>query len=315
LGFSGKVLVTGGAGFIGSHVVDGLVAAGFDVRVVDDLSTGSLDNIRGHSLSGTVDFVEGDLRDSEVTGKCVNGVDAVVHLAAVTSVPFSVANPDVTFEKNVGATRGLLAACVEQHVSRFVFISSCAVYGVPCYLPVDEKHPTRPVSPYAVSKLMGEQSCESVQKESKLRTVVLRLFNVYGPRQRAGGEGGVVAEWVSRARKGLPLIVFGDGSQTRDFVHVLDVADAVLTVLKDESVDGEVFNVGFGRATSLNELAKIVLHFAGRDLGIVYQEQREGDVPASFADISKAGDAFGFKPRVPLEEGLKPLLCGPESFE
>lgn len=307
--------MTGGAGFIGSHVVDGLVAAGFDVRVVDDLSTGSLDNIRGHLLSGTVDFVEGDLRDSEVTGKCVHGVDAVVHLAAVTSVPFSVANPDVTFEKNVGATRGLLAACVEQHVSRFVFVSSCAVYGVPSYLPVDEKHPTRPVSPYAVSKLMGEQSCESVQKESKLRTVVLRLFNVYGPRQRAGGEGGVVAEWVSRARKGLPLVVFGDGSQTRDFVHVLDVADAVLTVLKDESVGGEVFNVGFGRSTSLNELAKLVLHFAGRDLGIVYRGQREGDVPASFADISKAGDAFGFKPRVPLEEGLKPLLCGPESFE
>jgi UDP-glucose 4-epimerase len=143
----------------------------------------------------------------------------------------------------------------------------------------------------------------------------LRLFNVYGPRQRAGGEGGVVAEWVSRAKKGLPLIVFGDGSQTRDFVHVLDVADAVLAVLKDESVGGEVFNVGFGRSTSLNELAKLVLHFAGRDLDIVYRGQREGDVPASFADISKAGEAFGFKPRVPLEEGLKPLLCGPESFE
>ena len=306
--------MTGGAGFIGSHVVDGLVAAGFDVRVVDDLSTGSLDNIRGHLLSGTVDFVEGDLRDSEVTGKCVHGVDAVVHLAAVTSVPFSVANPDVTFEKNVGATRGLLAACVEQNVGRFVFVSSCAVYGVPCYLPVDEKHPTRPVSPYAVSKLMGEQSCESVQKESKLKTVVLRLFNVYGPRQKAGSEGGVVAEWVSRTKKGLPLIVFGDGSQTRDFVHVSDVADAILTVLKDESVGGEVFNVGFGRSTSLNELAKIVLHVARRDLGIVYQEPREGDVPASYADISKAGEAFGFKPRVPLEEGLKPLLLGPEGF-
>lgn len=308
-------MVTGGAGFIGSHVVDRLVADSFDVRIIDDLSAGSLDNVRGHLSSGTADFVEGDLRDSEVTNKCVHGVDAVVHLAAATGVPFSLANPRVTFEKNVRATKILLAACVEQNVSRFVFVSSAAVYGVPSYLPVDEKHPTSPLSPYAVSKLMGEHSCEAIQKKSRLTTVILRLFNVYGPRQRADGDGGVVAKWISRVKNSLPLIVFGDGAQTRDFVHVSDVTDAILTVLKDESVDGDVFNVGSGRSTSLNELAKVVLNFANQDLGIVYQDRREADIPASFADISKASEVFGFKPGISLEEGLKPLLCGSQDFE
>jgi UDP-glucose 4-epimerase len=310
-----RVLVTGGAGFIGSHVVDRLVATGFDVRVIDDLSTGSLDNIHGHLSSGTVDFVEGDLRNSEVTRKCVHDIDAVVHLAAATGVPFSLANPEVTFQKNVRATKSLLTACVEHDVSKFVFVSSAAVYGVPSYLPVDEKHPTRPLSPYAASKLMAEHSCESIQKKTRLKTITLRLFNVYGPRQRGDDDGCVVAKWVSYVKKNLPLIVFGDGAQTRDFVHVSDVTHAILTVLKDETVDGDVFNVGSGRSTSLNELAKVFLHLANRDLGIVYKEKRESDVPASFADISKATKTFGFEPRIPLEEGLKPLLCGSEDLE
>jgi UDP-glucose 4-epimerase len=300
------VLVTGGAGFIGSHVVERLVEEGYSVVVVDDLSTGSLDNISGLVDRGFVDFVEADVRDRDAVGKLVHGVEAVVHLAAVVSVPFSLENPDLTFDVNVKGTRAVLSSCVRRGVRRFIFVSSGSVYGVPRYLPVDEVHPTGPISPYAVSKLAGERCCQEVVR-SGLDVVVLRLFNVYGRRQAPGEYSGVITKFLDRAERGQPLVIYGDGSQTRDFVHVSDVADAILTLVRGGGVQG-VFNVGCGRAVSIGYLAETVLSLSGRDCGIVHGPPRDGDITHSVADVSRAREAFGYEPKVTLEEGLLELL-------
>jgi UDP-glucose 4-epimerase len=303
---SDRVLVTGGAGFIGSHVVDRLVEEGYSVGVVDNLSAGSLDNISGHVDRGSVDFVEADVRDRDVVARLVHEVDAVVHLAAVVSVPFSLENPNLTFDVNVKGTRAVLTACARSCVRRFIFVSSCAVYGAPLYLPIDEVHPTGPISPYAVSKLKGERCCREVCG-SGLDLVILRLFNVYGRRQAHGEYSGVIAKFLERAEKGEPLVIYGDGSQTRDFVHVSDVAEAILTLVKSSGVQG-VFNVGCGRAISIGYLAEKVLSLSGKHCRIVHESPRDGDIPHSVADISKAWKAFAYEPKVTLEEGLLELL-------
>lgn len=306
---SNQILVTGGAGFIGSHVVDRLVDAGYTVRIIDNLSTGKLAYVDDQRKSGQVSFVKGDIRELEVVRKCVHDVDAVIHLAAITNVPFSVKHPSLTYETNVAGTLNLLNSCVDREVEKFIFISSCSVYGEPDYLPVDENHPTRPVSPYAASKLAAEHYCR-IFHERWPRTIVLRLFNVYGPRQCLGDYGGVIGRFVERMRRRLPLVIYGDGSQTRDFVHVWDVAEAIVQMLEAGDVSGEIFNVGYGKPVSLNELARAVLKFADVDLDVVYEQSRLGDLKHSFADISKAEKMLSYKPKLPLEDGLQTCLTG-----
>jgi UDP-glucose 4-epimerase len=299
------VLVTGGAGFIGSHVVDTLVGKGYSVRVVDNLSSGSLSNISSHVDSGSVDFVEADVRDRDIVGKLVHDVDVVIHLAAIVSVPFSLENPDLTFDVNVEGTRAVLSSCVRGGVKRFILVSSCSVYGVPQYLPIDEAHPTGPLSPYAVSKLEGERCCQKAG--SGLETAVLRLFNVYGSRQASGEYSGVITKFLERAERGQPLVVYGDGSRIRDFVHVSDVTDAILALVRDGGVQG-VFNVGCGRAVSIGYLAKTVLSLSCSSCGVVYEPPRDSEITQSVADISRARESFGYEPKVTLEEGLLELL-------
>jgi len=303
-----RVLVTGGAGFIGSHLVDKLANSGYSLVVIDNLSRGKMNNVEGRLRDPNVRFIKGDIRDVELIRNCVRDIDAVVHLAAVISVPFSFENPSLTFDINVNGTFNLLDACARAGVRRFVFVSSCAVYGDPCYLPVDERHPTSPLSPYATSKLEGEKGCVNYRKQQSFSTVILRLFNVYGPRQGLNAYGGVITRFLDQARKHMPLIIFGDGSQTRDFIHVWDVTEAVLKALEITSAEGETFNVGFGRATSVNSLAKSVIDLTGADLGVVYEKARVGDVKSSFADISKAEKQLNYKPTVPLDEGLRSLV-------
>ena len=305
-----RILVTGGAGFIGSHVVDRLVERGYGVRVIDNLSTGKLENLKGHLDGGGVDFVEGDVRDAKLVKKCVQGVDTVIHLAAVTSVPFSFENPDLTFEVNVAGTINLLFSCAKQKVGRFVFVSSCAVYGEPEFLPINEGHPTRPISPYAESKLAGEKYCLGFHESGLLRSVVLRLFNVYGLRQIVNDYCGVIMRFIDGGRRGLPLVVNGDGSQTRDFVNVGDVADAILSAVESSDVEGEVFNVGFGEPTSVDDLAMAVSECAGLKLEVVHGDPRSGDIKQSYADVSKAEKFLGYAPRVSLKDGLRTLLAG-----
>jgi UDP-glucose 4-epimerase len=304
-----KVLVTGGAGFIGSHVVDKLVSSGYGVRVIDNLSTGKLSNIKGHIGSGRVDFVRGDIKDVEFVRKCTRDVGAVVHLAAITSVPFSVSNPDFTYDTNIAGTLNLLISCAEEKVGKFVFISSCAVYGDPQCLPVNEKCPTSPISPYAESKLAAEHFCLGFHEKRLLKSVVLRLFNVYGPRQGVNDYSGVMTRFVDRTKQRLPLVVYGDGSQTRDFVHVCDVVEAVLSSLENRDAEGEAFNIGSGKPTSVLELAEAVLELTGLNLEILYDKPRLGDIKQSYADISKAENLLRYRPKLSLREGLHSLLA------
>ena len=303
-----KVLVTGGAGFIGSYLVDRLVKDGYEIRVIDDLSTGRLDNIQNHLNAGKIDFIRGDVRDASLVRKTVDGVDVVVHLAAVTSVPFSVENPDLTFDVNLLGTLNLIRACAQEGVGRFVFVSSCAVCGEPEFLPVKEEHRADPISPYAESKLIAESYCLGFQERQLLGSVVLRFFNVYGPRQGMNDYSGVITRFVDSVRRKEPLVIYGDGSQTRDFVSVYDIVEAVLASMKSSNAEGEVFNVGSGKPTSIGALAKTVLELAGVDLEIRYEKPRAGDIKDSYADISKAKRLLGYEPKVSLREGLLMLL-------
>jgi nucleoside-diphosphate-sugar epimerase len=307
---SAKVLVTGGAGFIGSHLVDRLIHGGYDVRVIDNLSTGKLENIEEYFENDRFDFVNGDIRDFELVKKCVHDVEAVFHLAAITSVPLSIQYPNLTYKTNVAGTYNLLSSCAKQAVAKLVFISSCSIYGEPKYLPVDELHSANPISPYAESKLMSERDCLDFQKKKLLNTVVLRLFNVYGPRQGINDYSGVITQFINRCRQRLPLIIDGDGSQTRDFVYVRDVVEAVFQAFQNDAIDGEVFNIGVGEPTSINELAKDVLELTGSDLEVLYRPSRLGDVKETFADISKAEKLLEYEPRFSLKAGLAALIGG-----
>ncbi len=303
-----KVLVTGGAGFIGSHLVDRLVSSGYDVRIIDNLSTGRLENIQGHLDSGRVDFVLGDIRDLSFVKRSLKGVDVVVHLAALISVPLSVENPDLTFDVNVTGTLNMLRACAEEGVGRFVFVSSCAVYGDPDCFPVSEETLTCPISPYAESKLLGERCCLGFAERGLLEAVVLRFFNVYGPRQGLNDYSGVITRFVDFCRRGVPLVIYGDGSQSRDFVSVYDIVEAIIASINCAEAEGKIFHVGSGKPTSVNELAKMVIDLVGANLEILYQAPRVGDIRDSYADISKAKKWLGYEPRVCLKDGLRDLL-------
>jgi UDP-glucose 4-epimerase len=307
-----RVLVTGGAGFIGSHLVDALVKDGCEVCVLDNLSTGRLENIKHHIGNGNVVFVQGDVRDKQVVREAVKGVEAVFHLAAVTSVPYSIKNPEVTREVNVTGTMNLLEACLRDGVERFVHVSTCAVYGEAEYLPIDEKHPTNPVSPYAASKLAAERCCSEFQEAYGLKATVLRLFNVYGLRMRNDQYGGVIARFVERLRGEKPPVIYGDGSQTRDFVYIGDAVGAMRLVLDGGNAIGGTFNVGSGVPTTINQLARLLAQMFGVE-GVEprYRSARRGDLRHSYADVSMARKVLRYEPRFFLKEGLATFVaCG-----
>jgi UDP-glucose 4-epimerase len=302
-----RVLVTGGAGFIGSHVLDKLVEEAYTVRVLDNLSSGKLGNIGSHIDSGVVEFIKGDIRDLKVVKKSLEGVNIVIHMAALVSVPLSIENPNLTFDINLTGTLNLLRSSVEKRVEKFVFISSCAVCGDPESLPVTEETKPNPISPYAESKLIGERYCLGFSERSLLKTVVLRFFNVYGPRQGMNDYSGVITKFADRCTQGLPLTIYGDGSQTRDFVNVKDVAEAVFAAVKSD-VSGEVFNVGSGKPISIEELARTIIELTGGKSVISYEKPRLGDIKDSYGNISKAAKLLNYKPHVSLKSGLRALL-------
>jgi UDP-glucose 4-epimerase len=279
-----------------------------EVSVIDNLFTGKVENLQSNLKDGKIKFFKGDIRDGKLVNELVKSVEAVVHLAAVSSVPFSVDNPVLTNDVNVNGTLNLLKACWESDVKKFVFISSCSVYGEPQYLPVNEEHPTQPLSPYAASKVAAEAYCKAFREAYGLDTVVLRLFNVYGPRQREEDVySGVITKFANNLTRGKPLVIYGDGNQTRDFVHVEDVVEAVWLTLESEDAVGETFNIGSGKATSINELAKLLAEIFRVEAEAVHGKPRAGDLRRSYADIAKAKKALGYKPKIGLEHGLKSL--------
>jgi UDP-glucose 4-epimerase len=261
--------------------------------------------MKHHIGNGNVVFVQGDVRDKQMVSKAVKGVEAVFHLAAITSVPYSIKCPSVTREVNVTGTMNLLEACLRDGVERFVHVSTCAVYGEAEYLPIDEKHPTNPVSPYAESKLAAERCCSEFQEAYGLKAAVLRLFNVYGLRMRADQYGGVIARFLERLRGEKSPVIYGGGSQTRDFVHVGDAVRAMRLALDGGNAIGGTFNVGTGVPTTINQLAQLLIRMVGAE-GVEPQHRgaRRGDLRRSYADVSKARKKLGYEPRISLKEGL-----------
>jgi UDP-glucose 4-epimerase len=304
-----RVLVTGGAGFIGSHLVDALVKTGCQVYILDNLSTGRIENIGQHLSNGSLSFLEGDLLDRQTVDEAVKNVNTLFHLAAITSVPYSIRNPNVTREVNLIGTTNLLEASLRYDVKRFIYVSTCAVYGEPKYLPVDEKHPTNPISPYAATKLSAEQSCKKFEEMHGLKTTIVRLFNVYGLRQWKDQYSGVITKFVECLRNGKPPIIYGDGEQTRDFINVKDVVEAFILILERGEAAGRTFNIATGKPTSINQLVQLIIEISGVE-GVKpqYQAARQGDINHSYADISEAKNTLGYEQKVPLKKGLSSLI-------
>ncbi len=304
-----KVLVTGGAGFIGSHVVDALIAQDLEVYVLDNLYSGKMGNIAQHLGKEEFHFIKGDVRNREAVKLAVRDVDAIIHEAALVSVTKSIEDPHLTNEVNAVGTLNLLKAGLDAGVKRFVFASSAAVYGENGKLPKSEEMAPRPMSPYATSKLMAEKYCRSFYLTYGFEAISLRYFNVYGPRQTGGPYGSVIVNFVEALLENKPPTIYGDGHQTRDFVNIQDVVEATLLSLNRKGIAGEAFNIATGKPTTINELAEILLYIMGkRHLKPRHEEARPGDIMHSYADISKARKLLGYVPKVPLKEGLTKLV-------
>lgn len=294
-------LVTGGAGFIGSHLSEELIKRGHRVRVVDNFATGYERNLRDG-----VEFIKGDLADAAVAAQAVKGIDYVLHEAAIPSVPRSVANPLESNRANIDATLNLLIASRDSGVKRLVFAGSSSVYGDTAVLPKTETMPTNPLSPYALQKLMGEMYGQMFTRLYGFETVTTRYFNVFGPRQDPGSPySGVISLFIKALHEGTQPVIYGDGGQTRDFTYVTNVVDGVIRAAETPGVGGEVFNVATNGRISLNELLATLNKIFGSNVKPIYKEGRAGDVRDSQADISKAGRLLGYKPIVGFEEGLR----------
>jgi UDP-glucose 4-epimerase len=306
-------LVTGGAGFIGSHLTEELVRRGHRVRVVDSLITGKRRNVA--HIPG-VEFLEGDLAEPGVAERAVQGVDYVLHQAAIPSVPRSVEDPLTSHRANVDASLNILVAARDGGVKRLVYAGSSSAYGNTPTLPKHEDMPTNPLSPYALQKLVAEQYCQMFTALYGFETVTIRYFNVFGPRQDPGSPySGVISLFAAALLEGRQPIIYGDGEQTRDFTYVANVVDGVLRAVEAPGAAGEVINVATGGRISLNELLLTMNRIVGSHLQAVYRESRAGDVHDSQADISKAKKLLGYAPIVPLDDGLKHTLdwCRAES--
>lgn len=302
---SGTVLVTGGAGFIGSHIAAALTKSGARVRIIDDLSTGHRENIE--EIGGALDFVQASLIDEAALNRALEDVELVFHEAAIPSVPRSVENPRETHEACVNATFSLLLAARNAKVRRVVYAASSSAYGDQPTLPKSEEMRPDPLSPYAVAKLVGEYYCQVFYRSYGLETVALRYFNVFGPRQDPSSQySGVISRFISVLMSGETPVIFGDGEQSRDFTFVRNVVDANLRAAETTKGIGEIINVANGKQITLNELLDTLKRITHRtDAQAEYKEGRTGDVRHSVADISRAREFLGYESRVGLEEGLR----------
>ncbi len=303
----GAYLVTGGAGFIGSHLAEELLRRGERVRIVDSLVTGKRSNLE--HLSG-FEFIEADLADPAVARRAVDGMDFVLHEAAIPSVPRSVSDPATTHRANVDATLNVLLASRDAKVRRLVYAGSSSVYGDAAALPKREDAPPNPLSPYALQKFVGEEYCKLFHALYGLETVTTRYFNVFGPRQDPSSPySGVISVFIKALVEGRPPTIHGDGEQTRDFTYVANVVDGVLKACHAPGVAGQVINVATGGRISLNKLFAALNALTGTTLAPSYGPTRAGDVRHSQADTTKATQLLGYKPLVGLDEGLSNTLA------
>jgi len=307
-----RILVTGGAGFIGSHLVDRLLNEGFEVTIIDDLSTGNLENIAQHQDRDKFHFIKGDIRDLTLVKETMKDIDAVFHEAALASVTISVQNPILTNDVNVTGTMNLLKAASDLHVKRFIWASSAAIYGNTPSPKKREDMTPNPTSPYGVSKLAAENYVRLFHKVYGLETVSLRYFNVYGPRQRfdiQSAYGGAITIFTNRLLRNMSPVIYGDGEQTRDFVYIEEVVKANMLALNNKKAAGEAFNIGTGTPVSINQIAETLKEALNREkLKNIYTDPRPTDVRHGYADIGKAKRILGYNPIFSIKEGINELV-------
>ena len=299
-----RYLVTGGAGFIGSHIVDRLIADGHQVRVLDDLSTGRLDNLA--AVQSRIEFLQADIRDRQAVANACQGIEYMIHEAAWRSVPKSMADPIGYTEVNVLGTVNLLDAAVKANVKRLVSVSSSSVYGETDQMPLREDQPARPISPYAASKLADELYCGLFSRGFGLETVAVRYFNVFGPRQSLENEYAVVVpKFITCLLRKESPPVYGDGKQSRDFTYVDNVAEATILASQTTGISGEVLNIALGEEHTVLDLLNEINKILGLSIPPAFKPPRPGDVRRTFADSSKAQRLLRWKGRISFSEGLR----------
>jgi UDP-glucose 4-epimerase len=301
-----KAIVTGGAGFIGSHITEELIKRGYNVKIVDNLSTGKFSNIELFLGNNNVEFVKGSITNLSLLRKLFAGADYVFHEAAIPSVPRSIKNPKASHDANVAGTLNVLLAARDNKVKKLIYASSSSVYGDTPTLPKVENMTPNPLSPYAITKLASEYYCKVFQEIYGLKTVCLRYFNVYGPRQDPNSAyAAVIPLFFRNAMEGKSPIIFGDGEQSRDFTFVKDVAEANIQAAESNATG--IFNLGNSQRITINRLVNLIIGLVGNnDVKPVYKDPRPGDILHSMADITKA-KSFGYNPKYSLEAGLKEI--------
>jgi len=305
-----RVAVTGAAGFIGSHLADRLLQLGFEVIAIDNLDPyyeGKEENIQHNLGNPNYHFLKLDILDLENLSVALKGVDVVFHLAAQPGVRYSMDNPIKTNSVNTTGTLNVLISARKQGVKKVVFASSSSVYGIPQYMPVDENHPTNPISVYGASKLAAEKYCKVFNELTKLPIVILRYHTVYGPRQRPDM---AIHKWVKQLFEGKAPTIYGSGEQTRDFTYVDDIVNGTLKAAENQSVTSDIFNLGGGSRVSILHVVSLLIKLTGkRDVSPIYEASKLGDVPDTCANITKARKLLGYEPKVSLEEGLKRFIA------
>ena len=308
MALSGIALVTGGAGFIGSHIAAALVGQGARVRIIDDFSTGHRENI--DEIGGEVDFIQASLSDGKKLASALENVELVFHEAAIPSVPRSVEKPFETHEASVNATFSLLLAARDRRVRRVIYAASSSAYGDQLQSPKQEDMRPDPLSPYAVAKLVGEYYCQVFSRVYRLETVSLRYFNVFGPRQDPSSQySGVISRFISALLDGERPVIYGDGEQSRDFTYVSNVVDANLLAAESVTAIGRVVNIANGRSVTINHVLELLKTLTGRtNVKAKHDPPRTGDVRDSLADLTLAHSLLGYNPSVGLEEGMRLTL-------
>ena len=300
-----KILVTGGLGHLGTCLAERL-SRGYEVTVLDNCSN----HLENYELSDAIRVLKGDIRDYDTVKKALKNTDFIIHAAAQIDVERSIRDPIFDADNNINGALNLLeAARKHNNIKKFIYFSSAAIYGMPTYIPIDEKHPTDPISPYGLSKLTGERYSLLYHKLYNLPVVCIRPFNIYSERQNPDNPySGVISKFIKQIQLDQPLTIFGDGEQTRDFVHLRDVLSFVELVLENDYTIGDVFNIGTGKPTSINQLAVLLLKvFKNEELGVIYKREREGDIKHSVANIEHAR-RVGYDPKVSIEKGIEMML-------
>ena len=305
-----RILVTGCAGFIGSHLCEALLKKGNDVIGVDNLSNGKLENIKTFNNNKNFKFFKCDINNAKIINEILNGVDIIYHLAALADIIPSIQNPELYFNSNVGGTFNLIRNCKKKNIKKLIYAASSSCYGIPKNYPTSENSPISPQYPYALTKSLGEQIIFHFGKLYKIPVISLRLFNVFGPRARtSGGYGAVFGVFLAQKLAKKPFTVVGDGKQTRDFTFVDDVINAFIEML-DKSIKNEIFNVGSGQTYSVNTLIKLL----GKNK-VVNIPKRPGEPDCTFADISKILKKTKWRPKISFEDGVKKLMESINDFK